>query len=153
MDEQYKTDIAILKNDLRQQVEVAEKIHTTLEKLGEISTNISRILAVHEEKINNQGVADKEIIALVETRREQYATDNKDLQLKISLLEKTFIDLVKRECEKIIDAMENDRKYTVEETKRLEKRINDLENWRWFIMGGSVIMGAFVRDIIGFLSN
>ena len=48
MDEQYKTDIAILKNDLRQQVEVAEKIHTTLEKLGEISTNISRILAVRQ---------------------------------------------------------------------------------------------------------
>jgi hypothetical protein len=29
----------------------------------------------------------------------------------------------------------------------LEKRITELEKWKWMIMGGSVILGAFTHEI------
>jgi hypothetical protein len=33
--------------------------------------------------------------------------------------------------------------------KDLENRVNELEKWRWTIMGGSIVLGAFAHEIIG----
>ena len=44
--------IAVLENDFQRMTEVIRKIEVTLEKLGEISQDISEMLAVHKEKFS-----------------------------------------------------------------------------------------------------
>lgn len=51
MDE-ISTKLAVLETNAEHNLEVTQKIQQTLEKLSVISADISRIVAVHEEKLN-----------------------------------------------------------------------------------------------------
>ena len=44
-----------------------------------------------------------------------------------------------------------DYKVLLDERKDLEKRISDLERWRWIVLGGSITFAAFANQIIEFL--
>ena len=33
----------------------------------------------------------------------------------------------------------------------LEKRVTELERWKWLIMGGSIVVGAFAHELVGMM--
>lgn len=129
---------------------VVSKLDQSLEKITEVSNNISRLLAVHDERISN--------LEKVSTRQE---LDSREVQYKISNISKEIIEKI-NQMEDRLDIKLKDQynyidKYHQEinsDFKDIEQRLNALEKWRWMIIGGAAAIGfavAQVPDVLKFI--
>jgi gas vesicle protein len=159
---ELETQIALLKSDVNRMTSLFEKMDTAIEKMGDVSNSIARILAVHEEKINNQERIDQELFSLVEKRKAELQVDVKELHSRITTVHRELSDEISETEARVVDALKegmhdikqcitHENKIFVGYKSDLENRIADLEKWRWIILGGSIVAGAFVREIFTFL--
>ena len=68
-------EIAVLKSDVNRMASLFERTNTAIEKMGEVSNNIARMLAVHEERINKHDVIVEELFSLIEKRKQELNGD------------------------------------------------------------------------------
>lgn len=138
----YDTQIATIKADVAAMGHLFEKLDDAIEKIGTASANISSILAVHEQRIDNteQLVTErrresieavKEVHSRISTASRERMEEHKQVQAEMKVSE-----------EKILAAINELRKEINKEQQHLEDRINKLEQWRWILMG--VLVGLSV---------
>jgi len=108
-----ETEVAVLKSDVNRMASLFSRLDTAIEKMGDVSNNIAKMLAVHEERLSKQDDIDEELFSLI------------------------------TEETKAISTQQNE----------LEKRVNELERWKWLVMGGSIVVGAIAHEIFGMLSK
>lgn len=157
---ELETEIALLKSDVSRTTSLFQKLDTAIEKMSDVSNSIARMLAVHEERLNKHDTIDEELFTLIERRKNELQGDVKELHSRISTISRELSDDIRDTEQRIMTGLSagmNDLKRCItDETKAinvqhkdLETRISDLEKWRWTIMGGSIILGAFAHEIIG----
>jgi sugar-specific transcriptional regulator TrmB len=159
---ELETEIAILKNDVNRMTSLFEKLDTAIEKMGEVSNSIARMLAVHEEKLSHQEQTDQELYSLVEKRKQELQLDVKELHSRITTVQRELSDDINETENKIMNALTAglsdikscitaEHKVIADRSDDMERRLNDLEKWRWLIIGGSLVAGIFAQRIIGFI--
>lgn len=157
-----ETEVAVLKSDVNRMTSLFEKLDTAIERMGDVSNNIARMLAVHEERLSKQDDIDEELFTLVEKRRQEIQGDIKELHSRITTVSRELSDDITETEQRIMTAMTygmaDIKKCITEETKtiteqriELEKRISDLERWKWLVMGGSIVVGAFAHEIVSMM--
>lgn len=156
------TEVAVLKSDVTRMTSLFEKLDTAIERMGDVSNSIARMLAVHEERLNKQDDIDEELFTLVEKRKQELQSDIKDLHSRITTVSRELSDDINETEQRIMTAMtygtSEIKKCITDETKavskqqiELEKRVTELERWKWLIMGGSIALGAFAHEFVGML--
>ena len=156
-----ETEIAVLKNDVHRMTSLFEKLDTAIEKMGEVSNSIARMLAVHEEKLSYQEQTDQELFTLVEKRKAEIQLDVKELHSRITTVQRELSDDINDTENKIMNALSvgltdikscitAEHQAIAEQRSNMERRLTDLEKWRWIIIGGSTIAALFAQKIIGF---
>jgi DNA repair exonuclease SbcCD ATPase subunit len=156
------TEVAVLKSDVARMTSLFEKLDTAIEKMGDVSNSIARMLAVHEERLNKQDDIDEELFTLVEKRKQELQSDIKDLHSRITTVSRELSDDINETEQRIMTAMtygtSEIKKCITDETKaitkqqaELENRVTELERWKWLIMGGSIALGAFAHEFVGML--
>jgi len=131
---QLKVDIATLKKDIKQTRDIHSRIDNAIEKLTNVATSIKQMLAVHEEKIQQQEAADKALYDLVENRRAETDKKLEDVHSRINTTSKEFKELLYLTEQKLmieIRSMKNG----------FAERVGVLERWRYLILGGCIIAG------------
>lgn len=157
-----ETEVAVLKSDVNRMTSLFEKLDTAIERMGDVSNNIARMLAVHEERLSKQDLIDEELFSLVERRRQEIQGDIKELHSRITTVSRELSDDITETEHRIMTAMTygmaDIKKCITEETKNateqrleLEKRVAQLEQWKWLVMGGSIVVGAFAHEFVGML--
>ena len=151
----YDREIATIKADVAAMGHLFTKLDDAIEKIGDASANISSILAVHEERIDQ---AEK----LVTERRRESVEAVKEVHSRISTASRERMEEHKQvqaemkvSEEKILAAINELRKEINKEQQHLEDRINKLEQWRWILMGvlvGLSIVVPNMSKIIAMLS-
>ena len=86
MDEQIK--IAILDQKLEGLRPVILKLDAAIEKLSEVNTTVSRMLAVHEERISKQEETDSILFAKIDKLRDKMDGDHDNVLQRIRGLER-----------------------------------------------------------------
>jgi len=86
MDEQVK--IAILDQKLEGLKPVILKLDAAIEKLSEVNTTVSRMLAVHEERISKQEETDSILFAKIDKLRDKMDGDHDNVLQRIRQIEK-----------------------------------------------------------------
>ena len=86
MEEQVK--IAVLDQKLEDLKPIILKIDAAIEKLSEVNTTVSRMLAVHEERITKQEEVDTVLFAKIDKLRDKMDRDNDIILQRIRQLEK-----------------------------------------------------------------
>jgi len=143
MIENGTTDIKVQLESLRKDIEsvnsINNRLDTAIDKLTDVSTSIKSMLAVHEEKIQQQEKLDEIIFTKLKDREDEIDSVYRDLQREINLVEKRLINEIK--------SLRND----------VGPRIGVLEKWRWLIIGGSIVIGWVLSKnflhIIQMMSN
>lgn len=154
-----ETEVAVLKSDVNRMTSLFSRLDTAIERMGEVSNNIAKMLAVHEERLSKQDDIDEELFSLVERRRQEIQGDIKDLHSRITTVSRELSDDITETEQRLMTAMtygtSEIKKCITEETKvitekqtELEKRVTELERWKWLIMGGSIVIGAFAHEIV-----
>ena len=110
------TKIAILEERLSVYEQMMERIDTAIQKIGETSQNISQMLAVHNEKIEQCNRTDNLIVTMIEdikkTSKEQHEEISKELGERIT---------------------------------KVEEKVEGLSKFKWQILGALVVVGILVR--------
>lgn len=69
--------IAVLEQKLLDFSNVVEKLDSAIEKLSEVNSNIIKMLAVHEERIEQCNKADNLIVKMIDEIKDQNSKDHK----------------------------------------------------------------------------
>ena len=115
---QVKTDVEILKRDMELVSALAEKFDIAIDRLTEVSTSVDKMLAVHENRLENQ-----------EQQRE--------------ILHQRISDLKRDITDEFRMLRDENRKQHAEVNERLSK----LEKWRWLVVGMATAVGFLVAQM------
>jgi len=86
MDDQVK--IAVLEQKIEDLKPIVLRIDTAIQKLSEVNTTVSRMLAVHEERISKQEEIDTVLFAKIDKLRDKMDGDHDIVLQRIRGLEK-----------------------------------------------------------------
>ena len=146
-------DVSYLQQDMAKIGMLVDRLDITIDKLAEVSTSLSQLLAVHETKISAQDAIVKSVSDLVEKRREEMEENVKLLHARISSGEKEMEDKLDDRSESILEELKEMRAESAKQHEALNNRITVLEKWMWVVvgalavlnfLGGNIDLGAFL---------
>ena len=86
MDEEVKVAILEQKQEVLEQF--VQKLDSAIEKIAEVNTNVSKMLAVHEEKISKQEEIDGILLTKIDELRDKMDGDHDIIRARLSVLER-----------------------------------------------------------------
>ena len=86
MAEQVK--VAVLEERLQNFEALVTKLDSAIEKIAEVNNNVSRMLAVHEERISKQEQIDSILFDKIDKLRDKMDSDHDNVGKRLSLLER-----------------------------------------------------------------
>ena len=86
MAEQIK--VAVLEEKLQNFESVVSKLDAAIEKIAEVNNNVSRMLAVHEERISKQEEIDSILFDKIDKLRDKMDRDHDGVVARLSKLER-----------------------------------------------------------------
>ncbi len=113
-----ETKIAVLEERLTSYEIMIKKIDEAIQIMGKTSQTISKMLAVHEEKLDNTNKNDDLIIDRIKTM------ESKNTEEHHRVIERF----------EFIDSKINDR------IEILDKKVDEVTKFRWLILGGIMIV-------------
>ena len=93
MSEEVK--VAVLEQKFTDFTSIVNKLDDAIQKLSEVNTNLIKMLAVHDEKIEQCNKADTLLIKMIEDVRDENAGDHEKSHQRISALEKEVEEISK----------------------------------------------------------
>ena len=118
-----KVQLESLKKDIEQVNGINLRIDTAIDKLTDVSASIKSMLAVHEEKLDQQEKVDEVIFNKIRERADEIERVNRELTDHINLTEKRLLNEIK--------SLRND----------IGDRVGTLEKYKWLILGGFISIG------------
>jgi hypothetical protein len=113
-----ETKIAVLEERLTSYEVMMKKIDEAIQIMGKTSQSISKMLAVHEEKLENSGKNDELIIDRIKT-----------IEVKNT-----------EEHGRVIERFESLEEKIDERIINLDKKVDDVVKFRWLVVGALVII-------------
>ena len=80
--------VAILEERLGNFEALVTRLDSAIEKIAEVNNNVSRMLAVHEERISKQEEVDSVLFDKIDKLRDKMDSDHDSLSKRLSLLER-----------------------------------------------------------------
>lgn len=146
------TDVALLKREAEQNAQIVTKLDNAIEKLTDLGNDITKMLALHEQRLDRLEQIDNEIHGLVEKRRVELQADIKYLDGKLASTIKEISDKVDSTEDRLMDFMKEIKAELTKDSETREtshdelvKRVESLEKWRWMVVGASAL-AAFVLE-------
>jgi len=80
--------VAILEERLGNFEQLVTRLDSAIEKIAEVNNNVSRMLAVHEERLSKQEEIDEVLFDKIDKLRDKMDADHDSVTKRLSLLEK-----------------------------------------------------------------
>jgi len=123
-----KVQLEGLKKDVENVNTIQSRLDTAIDKLTDVSTSIKSMLAVHEEKLQQQERIDEVIFDKIRERGAEIDEVYKDLHKEIQSIEKRLLIEIK--------SLKLD----------ISNRVSMLEKYKWLILGGSIVIGFILSS-------
>lgn len=141
-------EVGKLRTDMAQVNTLVERLDVTIEKLTEVSTTVSQLLAVQGSRLEQQEKSNQQLSTLIEKRRDEF-TENVDmLHKRISSSEKDFKTEIEKLNDRILAEMKAMREDNKAQTEAMTDKISNLERWIWWMTGGATVIGFLLSKVI-----
>ena len=145
-----ETEVGILKS-------VVSKLDQSIEKIAQVSNDIGKILAVHEERLDNiektseyRGEEIKDIHSRITTQTREVVEKIDQLQSRLEHKMNVAAISAKEQHESIQKAVQEDIQKVAAtldaDIKEVTKRVDVLERWRFMIVGGAIVLGYIIGN-------
>lgn len=108
--------IALLEERINVYEQMMQRIDTAIQKIGETSQNISQMLAIHNEKIEQSNRTDDIIVKMIEdikvSSKEQHEAMSKELGERI---------------------------------EKVEEKVEGISKFRWQVLGGLAVVAILIK--------
>ena len=125
-----KTDVEILKKDVSNIQGLLGKLDTAIDKIADATNGISRILAVHESKLEETN-AD-----LLEAQSRSEKSDEL-LHQRIKEKDQEQKEIAQGNHDALMEFLKDHDDRSAISLEEIYNRIRVLEKWRWIIIGGA----------------
>jgi hypothetical protein len=129
MENDIKVEVAVLQS-------VVYKIDNTVAEIAKSSAEVTRLLAVHDSRINNLETGSKETITDVRDLYKKMSENTKEILEKIDDMEGRIEDKLKEHTDK-----------SSVQHKVISDRLTVLENWRYVVVGASIAFGFLLKHL------
>ncbi len=137
-----KTDVEIIKRDIGAIQGFSVKIDDAIEKMAEVSNSISKMLIVHENKLQNHDQMIDGIKLAMSERKNDFDKQVDTLHKRISdMKEENHVEREKYHKE-LLAAL----KEIADTQHKLDDRITTLENWKWYVLGAAAVVGFIIAQ-------
>lgn len=143
--------ISTLQQDMAQVGTLVERLDVTIEKLTEVSTRVSELLAVQGTRLENQEKVSEQIQGLIEKRRVETDTNIKDVYIRVERVEKDLYNEIEASQEKVLTEIKEMRAESTTQHNELKGKVNRLEKWMWTCIGAIVVISFIIQVGIKFV--
>lgn len=151
-DLQKLTDnVSYLQRDMAKVGMLVDRLDTTIDKLADISNNVSSLLAVHETKLTANEIISKQTVELVEKRRIETDDKIQTVHARISSGEKELSEKIDVQYDEIMRELKEMRIESTTQHNKLSGRITTMEKWMWAVVGGAGVVGGLITIAIKFI--
>jgi tetrahydromethanopterin S-methyltransferase subunit G len=113
-----ETKIALLEERINVYEQMMQRIDTAIQKIGETSQNISQMLAIHNEKIEQCNRTDNIIVNMIEDIKKSSKEQHDEISRKLG-----------------------------ERLDKVEEKVEGISKFRWQILGGLAVIAIFVKFV------
>lgn len=138
-----RTDVEIIKRDISAIQGFSVKIDDAIEKMAEVSNSISKMLIVHENKLQNHDQMIDGIKLAMSERKNDFEKQVELLHTRITSMK----DENHSEREKYHKELLAALKEIAETQHKLDERITTLENWKWYVLGAAGAVGFILAEV------
>lgn len=145
-EQEIKVDIELLKKDVITMSALLEKFDTTIDKMQEIASSLSRMVSLQEQRLENQEKTTAEMQSVLEMRRIETNNNIKDIYNRINTVNKELTDKIEDSEKSILAELKKLRDEIQKEDTGISKRLGQIEMWKYG-------MAAIVTFLIFLIAN
>lgn len=145
-------EVSALRADMAQINTLVDRLDVTIEKLTEVSSYVSQLLAVQGSRLDQQERSSNQLSLLIEKRKDEVSESIEILHKRIHNSEKDFKQELEKLNERILDEIKAIREDNLEQHKALNEKISKLEKWVWYVTGGAAVVGFLLSKVINLSS-
>lgn len=131
-----ETQVAVLGKDVSNTQDVLNKIDSAVAKLADISNDLTKLLTLQTQKIDQHDEIIKSISSALDRRREE-------IDLKITKIEDRVYSI-----DKEFQHMKDNMKVFSTSCQNVEKKVEEFEKFKWMTLGAGTILGFLISYII-----
>ena len=140
-----ETEVELLKREVSDMKGIHVRLDSAIEKIAEVSSSLHTIMAVHEEKLMRQEEALNE-------QEKEFKTTVLELHSRITSNAKENTTQMNEMERRLVDAMSEHNKTESKHFRQLREelstRVGVLEKWRYVLIGGSIVIGFALTEIL-----
>lgn len=140
-------DFASLQKDITKITTIVDRFDVAIDKLTEVSTSVSQLLAVHETKITAHDVLTKQTVELMEKRRVETDDKIQILHERISSGERELKGNIDKQYDELMTEIKEMRAESAQQHTTLSDRITAMEKWMWIVIGGAIVVGVILAQV------
>lgn len=135
-----RTDVEILKKDVQNVQGLLSRLDLAIDKIADASNGISKILAVHENKIRetSDSLVERKRLAEKEVELLHKRISEKDAETKAFAEERHA---------SLMEFLEDHDERSTAAMLSLDKRVVSLEKWKWAVVGGATVVGFLLAKM------
>lgn len=148
MNTPLETKVAVIEHDLKQFQVVFGRLDLAIEKIGDVSNCINKMLAVHETKLETQESVNDDIYRSLEVHRQESKDNNTELHSRITTITRELETKIQTTENKLLAAIGELKNSVEKEEEKKDNRILQLEKTKYLMIGGGVVVGALITEIL-----
>ena len=146
-------DVAVLKEQNQTSETIHGRLDSAIDKLTDIQSGVKSMLAVHEERLVRAEESDAELTDIMEQRNRLWQEDLKELHGRITSTSRDFVEINNEHEKVVIKKVDDMQQYFILEAQKFDKRLSELERWKWIIIGIPIAVGISVSPVANVLTN
>ena len=140
-----RIEIELLKKDITTMAALLEKFDTTIDKMQEIASSLSRMVSLQEQRLETQEKITREVQELLEMRRQEHNNNIKDVYNRINTVNKELSDRIVDTEKTILGEIKKLREELSKDKEGIGDRLGKIEMWKY----GVVLAIAIIAWIAG----
>lgn len=133
-------DVVQMKAEMNQLNNLIGRLDTTIEKLTEVSTTISQLLAVQSNRLEHLEKMSQELSKEIDTN------DN-NVQSKLSVLEREIYKEMEQNQLVLLTEIKSLKETSQRQFEQMEQKLATVEKWMWLVSGGAAVVGFILSKI------
>lgn len=151
-EQDIRVDIELLKKDVTTMSALLEKFDTTIDKMQEIASNLSKMVSLQEQRLENQERVTAEVQELLEMRRQEHNNNIKDVYNRINTVNKELTDKIEDTEKTILGEIKNLREELTKNKEGIGDRLGKIETWKYGL-GVVIVVLAWLAGQTDILSK
>ena len=149
--ESLETKVAVIEHDLKQIQIVFSRLDLAIEKIGDVSNCINKMLAVHDTKLEAQENVNEDIYQSLEVHRQETKESNAELHSRITTTTRELESKIQSTEDKMLAAIKDLKGSVDKEEEKNKNRIDKLERTKYIMIGGGIVIGAIITKVLPIL--